>query len=197
MMVTPRGPRHDMVDVERPFISRVGQAAKLAALAGPLADEPPRPCVHPSVRSSRECSASLGLENRHQRADIGQRPILVPFCVCERTGVCLSELATARRLGFGWSSRSFRATCGERASVSGSRYRSNTRSETPMLAPYLILARRLVCPDTAPEEDALRTARSFLAARRGSVAVQSGARRDGIAGIYGNLGIVESVTYRI
>jgi hypothetical protein len=27
--------------------------------------------------------------------------------------------------------------------------------------------------------------------------VQSGARRDGIAGIYGNPGIVESVTYRI
>ena len=30
-----------------------------------------------------------------------------------------------------------------------------------------------------------------------SASVQSGARRDGIAGIYGNPGIVESVTYRI
>jgi hypothetical protein len=29
-----------------------------------------------------------------------------------------------------------------------------------------------------------------------SDSVQSGARRDGIAGIYGNLGIVESLTYR-
>jgi hypothetical protein len=27
--------------------------------------------------------------------------------------------------------------------------------------------------------------------------VQSGARRHGVAGIYGNVGIVESVTYRI
>jgi hypothetical protein len=33
--------------------------------------------------------------------------------------------------------------------------------------------------------------------RTASRAVQSGARRDGIAGVYGNAGIVESVTYRI
>jgi hypothetical protein len=44
----------------------------------------------------------------------------------------------------------------------------------------------------APEaDDAGSVALAML-----SRAVQSGARRDGIAGIYGNPGIVESVTYR-